>query len=135
MLKISSTDARGRAIQAIAALNRYFVGRLETSKQALAEFLHNMSHQVLNKDNDLIFIEFDRTADLINELIFMLLDRNTRNVNVTNIINDNIKNELNNYQFTFDVPTETKIQDEMDDILKIKLSYQRLLLLIVLHCF
>ena len=122
MLKISSTDARGLvAIQAIAALNIYFVGRLETSKQALAEFL--------NKDNDLIFIEFDRTADLINELIFMLLDRNTRNVNV------NIKNELNNYQFTFDVPTETKIQDEMDDILKIKLSYQRLLLLIVLHCF
>ena len=135
MLKISSTDARGRAVQAIAALNIYFVGRLETSKQALAEFLHNMSHQVLNKDNDLIFIEFDRTADLINELIFMLLDRNTRNVNVTNIINDNIKNELNNYQFTFDVPTETKIQDEMDNILKIKLSYQRLLLLIVLHCF
>ena len=65
----------------------------------------------------------------------MLLDRNTRNVNVTNVINDNIKNELNNYQFTFDVPTETKIQDEMDDILKTKLSYQRLLLLIVLHCF
>ena len=94
-----------------------------------------MSHQVLNKDNDLIFIQFDRTADLINELIFMLLDRNTRNVNVTNVINDNIKNELNNYQFTFDVPTETKIQDEMDDILKTKLSYQRLLLLIVLHCF
>ena len=101
----------------------------------MAEFLHNMSHQVLNKDNDLIFIQFDRTADLIDELIFMLLDRNTRNVNVTNVINDNIKNELNNYQFTFDVPTETKIQDEMDDILKTKLSYQRLLLLIVLHCF
>ena len=101
----------------------------------MAEFLYNMSHQVLNKDNDLIFIQFDRTADLINELIFMLLDRNTRNVNVTNVINDNIKNELNNYQFTFDVPTETKIQDEMDDILKTKLSYQRLLLLIVLHCF
>ena len=101
----------------------------------MAEFLHNMSHQVLNKDNDLIFIQFDRTADLINELIFMLLDRNTRNVNVTNVINDNIKNELNNYQFTFDVPTETKIQDEMDDILKTKLSYQRLLLHIVLHCF
>ena len=101
----------------------------------MAEFLHNMSHQVLNKDNDLIFIQFDRTADLINELIFMLLDRNTRNVNVTNVINDNIKNELNNYQFTFDVPTETKIQDEMDDILKTKLSYQRLLLLIVLHYF
>ena len=108
--KFSSTDARGLvAIQAIAALNIYFGGRLETSKQALAEFLHNMSHQALNKDNDLIFIQFDGTADLIIELIFMLLDRNTRSVNVTNVINDNKKNELNSYQFTFDVPTETKI--------------------------
>ena len=119
--KFSSTDARGLvAIQAIAALNIYFGGRLETSKQALAVFLHNMSHQALNEDNDLIFIQFDRTAALIIELIFMLLDRNTRSVNVTNVINDNIKNELNNYQFTFDVPTETKIQDETDDILQNK---------------
>ena len=84
----------------------------------MAEFLHNMSHQALNKDNDLTFIQFDRTADLINELIFMLLDGNTRSANVTNVINYNIKNELDNYQFTFDVPIETKIQDEMDDILQ-----------------
>ena len=32
------------------------------------------------------------------------------------------KNELNNYQFTFDVPTETKIQDEMDKILQNKIK-------------
>ena len=61
-----------------------------------------MWQQALNKDNDLIFIQFDRTAELIIEVLFMLLDRNTRSVNVTNVINDNIKNELNNYQFTFD---------------------------------
>ena len=81
-----------------------------------------MSHQALNKDNYLIFIKFGRTADLINELIFMLLVRNIRSVNVSNIINDNIKNELNNYQVTFDVATETKIQDEMDDILQNKIK-------------
>ena len=110
------------AIQAIAALNIYFGGRLETSKQALAEFLHNMSHQALNEDNDFIFIQSDRTADLIIELIFMLLDRNTTSVNVTNVINDNIKNELKNYQFTLDVPTKTKIQKKMDDILQNKIK-------------
>ena len=71
--KFSSTEARGLvAIQAIAALNICFGGRLETSKQVLAEFLPSMSHQALDKDNDLIFIQFDRTADLINELIFLL---------------------------------------------------------------
>ena len=94
-----------------------------------------MSHQALNKDNDIIFIRFDRAADLIIEPIFMLLDRNTRRVNVTNVINDNIKNELINYRFTFDIPTETKIQDEMDGILQNKIKPQHLLLLIVLHHF
>ena len=79
----------------------------------MVEFLHNMSYKALSKDNDLMFIKLDTTADLIIELIFMLLDRNTRGVNVNNVINDNIKNELNNYQLTFDVPTETKIQDEI----------------------
>ena len=40
--KFSSTDTRGLiSIQAIPVLNIYFGGRLETSKQALAEFLHN----------------------------------------------------------------------------------------------
>ena len=81
-----------------------------------------MSHQALNKDNDLIFIQFGRTADLIIELIFVLLDRNTRSVNVTNVINDNIKNELNNDRLTFDVPTETKTQDEMNKILQNKIK-------------
>ena len=52
----------------------------------------------------------------------MLLDRNTRGVNVNNVINDNIKNELNNYQLTFDVPTETKIQDEIYNILPNKIK-------------
>ena len=119
--KFSSTGARGLVvIQAIAALNIYFGGRIETSRQALAEFLHNMWQQALNKDNYLISIQFDRTADLKLELIFVLLDRNTRSVHVTNVISDNIKNELNNYQFTFDAPTKTKIQDEMDDVLQNK---------------
>ena len=121
--KLSSADARGLfAIQAITVLNIYFGGRLEISKQAFAEFLHNMSHQALNKDKDLILMQFDRTADLINELIFTFIDRNTTSVNVTNVINDNIINELNNYQFTFDVPTETKIQDEMGNILQNKIK-------------
>ena len=87
---------------------------------SFGEFLQNMSHEALNKVNELIPIQFDRTADLIIEIIVMLLDRNTRSVNFTNVTNNNIKNELNNYRFTFDVPTETNIQDKMDDILENK---------------
>ena len=57
----------------------------------------------------------------------MLLDRNNRSLNIANAINNNINNEINDYQFTFDVPTETEIQKDMEDILK-KKKHQRCLL-------
>ena len=77
-----------------------------------------MSHQALNKDNNNIFIEFDRTAELIIELISVLLDRNNKSLNIANIINNNINDEINNYRFTFDIPTEIEIQQDMEEILK-----------------
>ena len=79
-----------------------------------------MSHQALNKDNDNIFIQFDRTNELIIELISALLDRNNKSINIANIINNNINDEINNYQFTFDIPTEIEIQQDMEKILKNK---------------
>ena len=79
-----------------------------------------MSHQALNKDNDNVFIQFDRTAELIIELISVLLDRNNKSLNIANIINNNINDETNNYRFTFDVRTEIEIQLDMEEILKNK---------------
>ena len=75
-----------------------------------------MSHQELNKDNDNVFIQFDTTAELIIELIFEMLDRNNKSVNIANVINDNVTNEKNDYQVTFDVPTEIEIQKDMEDV-------------------
>ena len=66
--KYTSTDARGLvSIQALAALNMYYGGSTEISRQALSKFLHNMSHQALNKDSYNVFIQFYRTAKLIND--------------------------------------------------------------------
>ena len=84
------------SIQALAALNIYLGGNAEISRQALTEFLHNMSHQALNKDSDNIFIQFDRTAELIIELISVLLDRNNKSLNIANIIINNNNNNNNN---------------------------------------
>ena len=83
-----------------------------------------MSHQALNKDSDNIFIQFDRTAELIIELISVLLDRNNKSLNIANIINNNNNNNNNNndkisdYWFTFDIPTEIEIQQGMEEMLK-----------------
>ena len=45
-----------------------------------------MSHQALNKDNDNTFIQFDKTAELIIELISVLLDRNNKSLTLSIII-------------------------------------------------
>ena len=79
-------------------------------RQALTEFLHNMSHKALNKGNNNVFTQFDRMAELILELIFVMLDRANKSLNIANVINDNTNNETNNYQFTFDDPTEIDIE-------------------------
>ena len=72
-----------------------------------------MSHQALTNDNYNNFMQFDSTGKLINELIFMLLDRDNRSLNIANAINNNVNNEINDYQFTFDVQNETEIQKDM----------------------
>ena len=114
--KISSTDAQALvSIQALAALNMYYGGSAEISRQALTEFLHNMSHQALNKDNYNIFIQFDRTAELITELFFVLLDRNNKSLSIASVINDSVNNEINYYRFTFDIPAEIGIEIDIED--------------------
>ena len=77
-----------------------------------------MPHPALSKDKDNIFIQFDRTAELIIELISVLLDRNNKSLNIVNIINNNINDEINDYRFTFDILTEIEIQQNMEEILK-----------------
>ena len=77
-----------------------------------------MPHPALNKDKDNIFIQFDRTAEIIIELISVLLDRNNKSLNIANIINNNINDEINDYRFTFDILTEIEIQQNIEEILK-----------------
>ena len=92
--KFSSTNTLGLvSIQALGALNIYYGGRTERSRQALSEFLYNLSNQALNKDNYNVFMQFDRIDEVINELIFTLLDRNNRSLNIVNTIKNNINNE------------------------------------------
>ena len=113
--KFGCTVSRGLfSIQALAALDIYYGGSTEISRQTL-EFVNNMSHQALKKDNYNVFMQFDRTTELINKLIFILLDRNNRSLNIGNAINNNINDEINN-QITFDFPTETEIQKDMEHI-------------------
>ena len=52
----------------------------------------------------------------MNQFLCCLIEKNNRSLNIANAINNNISNEINDYQFTLDVTTETEIQKDMEDI-------------------
>ena len=83
----------------------------------MSEFLHNMSYQVLNIEHDEIFIKFNEIAQLINDINETLIERNNQSIQISDIMNTNILNEINNYKLIFDVPTEMEIQDDVDKMI------------------
>ena len=88
------------------------------SKNAMFEFLHNMFYQALNIENDEIFIKFKVIAQLINDINETLIERNNQSIQISDVMNTNILNEINNYEFIFDVRTEMEIQDNVDKMMK-----------------
>lgn len=77
-----------------------------------------MSHQALNIKNDNNWVKFDATAQLIDNIKHVLIQRNWLSLDISNVMKDNILNEFNNYRFVFDMPTEMEIQDDIDKIIK-----------------
>ena len=81
----------------------------------MSEFLHNMCYQVLNSDE--IFIKFNKIAQLINDINETLIERNNQRIQISDTMNTNILNKINNYKLIFDVPTEMEIQDDVDKMI------------------
>ena len=81
----------------------------------MSEFLHNMCYQVLNSDE--IFIKFNKIAQLINDINETLIERNNQRIQISDTMNTNILNKINNYKLIFDVLTEIEIQDDVDKMI------------------
>ena len=95
--KFSKSDAPSLdSINALAALNVYLRGMSAVSKNAMPEFLHNMSYQVLNIENDEIFLKFNRIVQLINGINETLIERNNQSILISDVMNSNILNEITN---------------------------------------
>ena len=73
--KFQSSSSYGlAAIQFIAALNIYFGGDKNISKNVMSEFFHNMSLQALTIDDDSVEIEFDAIVQLNKNLKRLIRD-------------------------------------------------------------
>ena len=71
--KFSAGGSRGLACAYfLATLNIHLGGEMLISKNAMSEFYHNLSMQVLSKSNDEVFFKFDainRLNKKINNLL------------------------------------------------------------------
>ena len=75
------------SIQAHAALNIHLGGNKIISKNALTEFLHNLTFQALSKENDNIYLSFDNIGLLVLDILERLEKLNLESINETKIIN------------------------------------------------
>ena len=75
------------SIQAHAALNIHLGGNKIISKNALTEFLHNLTFQALSKENDDIYLSFDNIGLLVLDILERLEKLNLESINETKIIN------------------------------------------------
>ena len=118
--KFRATDARGLvSIQALAALSLFLGGdaNVDVATKAMTEFLCNMSHQALNRENDKILLEFDKLSELKNELIDPCLDKSQASLDFSRNILDRFDQEINNYRFAFDLSLAERVQDEVDKLI------------------
>ena len=104
--KFKASDSRVLvSLQALAALALFLGGDIitttEAASEALMEFLHNMSYQALNNENDDILIEFDWLTELKIEIINRCLGKNLGSLKINQKNEEKIEQELKDYQFAF----------------------------------
>ena len=107
-------DARALvSIQALAALNLHFGGDKTNSKNALSDFLHNMSFQALRKENGNIYLNFDNVGELIINILEGLLEKDQQSIVTATKRGENLKEELDQTDFNLELPPELEIQEDL----------------------
>ena len=73
------------AVQFIAALNIYFGGDKELSRNVMSEFFHNMSLQALTIDDDNIVIGFDEIIELNKNLKSLIREDDRNDIEIIDV--------------------------------------------------
>ena len=109
-----ATDARALvSIQALAALNIHLGGDKTISKNALSEFLHNLSFQALSKETDDIYLNFNNVSELIIYILEGLAKKNNESIAVAKNLGKNLQDELDQTDFELEIPPELQTQNDL----------------------
>ena len=109
-----ATDARALvSIQALAASNIHLGGDKTISKNALSEFLHNLSFQALSKETDDIYLNFNNVSELIIYILEGLAKKNNESIAVAKNLGKNLQDELDQTDFELEIPPELQTQNDL----------------------
>ena len=112
------------SLQALAALALFLRGdniaTTEVASQALMKFLHSMSYQALNNENDNILLKFDWLTELKIEITNRCLDKNLGSLKINQKNEKKIEQELSGYQFASDLSLAENIQSKVDEFMTSK---------------
>ena len=116
--KFKGTDAKGLvSIQALAALNLHLGSNKIISKNALTEFLHNLTFKALSKENDNIYLSFDNIGLLVLDILERLSKLDLEPIKETKIMNKNIKEEVDKTLFEPELRGELEMQKDLENFI------------------
>ena len=114
------TDARGLvSVQALAAL-AVSLGQHandDVAESVMSEFLHKMSHQVLDGQNTTILPQFSELMNLMDELRALFVEGTETAVKQNKEMLEKANQIMNDYNYAFDLSEVERIHMEMDKII------------------
>ena len=123
--KFSSTNAKALvSIQALAALNFYIGGDKDISREAMEEFLCNLTFQALTNESDKVVINFDKIGFLVIDLLEQFVKIEQELYKDSEILGENLNKTINQTDFDIEVAPEVEIKE---DVLKFQSGEKKLL--------
>ena len=118
--KFRCTDGKGLvSVQVLAGLNIHLGGAIELSRKTMTEFLHNMSMQALNRENDNILLDFENVTNLVTSIIVLLKQQNKKSIQINDSNKVEVDKEISsNYQFNFDLDPMERIKEDINNMIK-----------------
>ena len=105
--KFSSTNAKALvSIQALAALNFYIGGDKDISREAMEEFLCNLTFQAFTNESDKVVIAFDKFG-------FLVIDLLEQFVKIEPKLYKNLDKTINQTDFDIEVAPEVEIKEDV----------------------
>ena len=122
--KFSLTNAKALvSIQALAALNFYLGGDKDILREAMEEFLCNVTFQALTNESDKVVIAFDKTGILVIDLLEQFVKIEQELYKDSEILGENLNETINQTDFDIEVAPKVEIKE---DVLKFQSGEKKL---------